>query len=75
MTRKALIRETVESIKKLPDHKLKEVSDFVDFLVNQLEHSELNDQIAQAASNSKTFEFLQEDEELYTDDDLKEFYD
>lgn len=55
MTRKILIRETVESIKKLPDHKLKEVSDFVDFLLNQLEHSELNNQISQAASKSKTF--------------------
>lgn len=31
MTRKTLIHETVEGIKKLPDHKLKEVSDFVDF--------------------------------------------
>lgn len=75
MSRKTLIRGTVESIKKLPDHKLKEVSDFVDFLLNQLEHSELNDQIAQSASKSKTFEFLQEEEELYTDDDLKESYD
>ncbi|MDZ7719824.1 MAG: hypothetical protein U5K72_13490 [Balneolaceae bacterium] len=74
MTRKTLIRETVQSIKKLPDHKLKEVSDFVDFLLNQLEHAELNDQIAQAAFKSKTFEFLQEEEELYSDDDLKESY-
>lgn len=74
MTRKTLIRETFEGIKKLPDHKLKEVSDFVDFLMNQLEHSELNDQIAQSASESKTFEFLQEEEELYTDDDIKELY-
>lgn len=72
MTRKILIQETVESIKKLPDHKLKEVSDFVDFLLHQLEHSELNDQIAEAASKSKTFEFLEEEEELYTNDDLKD---
>lgn len=72
MTRKVLIQETVESIKKLPDHKLKEVSDFVDFLLHQLEHSELNNQIAEAASKSKTFEFLEEEEELYTSDDLKD---
>lgn len=75
MTRKTLIHDTVESIKKLPDHKLREVSDFVDFLLNKLEHSELNEQIVQAASKSKSFEFLQEEEELYTDDDLKESYD
>lgn len=72
MTRKVLIQETVESIKKLPDHKLKEVSNFVDFLLHQLEHSELNDQMAEAASKSKTFEFLEEEEELYTNGDLKD---
>lgn len=74
MTRKTLIRETVKSIKKLPDHKLKEVSDFVDFLLHRLEHSELNEQIAKIASKSKAFEFLEEEDVLYTDDDLEELY-
>lgn len=74
MTRKTLIHKTVEQIKKLPDHKLKEVSDFVDFLIHQFEHAELNEQIVQSASNSKSFKFLEEKEELYTESDLKEVY-
>ncbi len=74
MTRKTLIRETVDGIKKLPDHKLKEVSDFVEFLLNQFEHSELNEQMAKAASESEAFEFLKDEEELYEDSDLKEVY-
>lgn len=74
MTRKVLIDQTVKSIKKLPDSKLQEVSDYVEFLLQRAENSELNEQIARLASTSKSFQFLEDEEELYSESDLKEVY-
>lgn len=74
MTRKALIEQTFESIKKLPDHKLKEVSDYVDFLLNRIESKNFNHELTRLASQGGSFDFLDDEEELYNESDLKEVY-
>jgi hypothetical protein len=74
MTRKVLINQTVKSIKKLPDSKLREVSDYVEFLLYRMDDNELSNQIARAASTSKAFQFLEDEEDLYIESDLKEVY-
>jgi len=74
MTREKLIKKTIDSLSKLPDQKLKEVSDFTEFLLRKIEDINLTDSIQKLASESKSFKFLEEDEDLYSESDLKEKY-
>jgi hypothetical protein len=74
MSRDLLLKKTIEDLAKLPDHKLMEASDFVDFLVSRIEDNELKKGIHTLASTSDSFSFLSEDEAIYTKLDLKENY-
>jgi hypothetical protein len=74
MKREALIKTTVEKIKRLPDQKLKEISDFADFLLRKIDDQILTDGIMQLAAKSKSYDFLNDDDDLYTVEDLKEVY-
>jgi hypothetical protein len=74
MTRETLIKKTVDNLAKLPDQKLKEVSDFAEFLLNKIEKQLMTEGIQKLVSDSKAFKFLEEEEDLYSIDDLKERY-
>lgn len=74
MTREKLIEKTLDRISKLPDQKLKEVSDFAEFLLNKMEDRDLVEGIQKLAVESKSFEFLEDEEDLYSTTDLKEIY-
>ena len=74
MTREVLIQNTVVRLSKLPNEKLKEVSDFTEFLLAKLENEIFNDGILQVAASSESLKFLEDDEDLYTADDVKEKY-
>lgn len=74
MTRQVLIQRTIENLSKLPDQKLKEVSDFAEFLLSKLDNKLLTEGIQKLTMQSKSFQFLEEDEDLYSETDLKEKY-
>ena len=74
MTRQVLIQRTIDNLSKLPDQNLKEVSDFTEFLLSKLEDRLLTEGIQKLTSSSKSFQFLEDDEDLYTEADLKEKY-
>jgi len=74
MTRETLIKKTIDNLTKLPDQKLKEVSDFAEFLLNRIENQLLTEGIQKLVSDSKAFKFLEDEENLYTVADLKERY-
>ena len=74
MTRETLIKRTIDNLGKLPDQKLKEVSDFAEFLLNKTENQLLTEGIQKLVSDSKTFKFLEDEEDLYSVNDLKERY-
>lgn len=74
MTKQAIITRTVEAINQLPEEKAAEISDFVDFLLKRYEEQKLTAGIQQLAAKSQVFAFLNDDEELYTEADLKEVY-
>lgn len=74
MTREKLIAKTIDRISRLPDQKLKEVSDFADFLLSKIEDGEITEGIQKMAAESESFHFLEEEEELYKASDLKEKY-
>ncbi|NBC24363.1 MAG: DUF2281 domain-containing protein [Bacteroidetes bacterium] len=74
MTRERLIKKTINNLSKLPDQKLKEVSDFAEFLLNRIEDQLMTGGIQKLVGESKTFEFLEDEEDLYSVRDLKERY-
>lgn len=74
MTREKLIKKTVDSLSKLPDQKIKEVADFADFLLSKIDDQIIVERIQKMAAESKAFAFLEDEEDIYTVEDLKEKY-
>ena len=74
MTRQLIIERTLKAINQLPEEKAKEISDFADFVFKRYEEEELTRGIKKMTSGSKTFEFLNNEEEIYSITDLKEVY-
>lgn len=74
MIRDKLIKKTIDSLVKLPDQRLKEVSDFVEFLLSKIDNQLMTEGIQKLVSDSKSFSFLSEEEDLYSIDDLKVKY-
>ncbi len=74
MGREVILKKTIEGLTKLPDLKLLEASEFVDFLLSRLETKSLVDEIGILASETDSFSFLNEDKVVYNKSDLKESY-
>jgi hypothetical protein len=74
MTRQAIIERTIKAINLLPENKAEEISDFADFVIKRFEEHRLTEGIQMIASNSQSLDFLNEEEDLYTEADLKEVY-
>jgi hypothetical protein len=71
MTQSAIIENTISTLSKLPIEKASEVADFADFVLKKHEESLLQQGITQIVGDSKVFAFLEDEEELYTKEDLK----
>lgn len=74
MTRQALIQRTIKVINTLPDDKIREISEFADFLIKRDEEAQLTNEIQKLTEQSQTFDFLKDEEDIYTVEDLKEVY-
>ena len=74
MERKELIENTLFHIKQLPDVKIMEIHDFAEFLLMKIEDRILQQGIQELASSSNAFSYLNEEEDLYSVNDLKERY-
>jgi hypothetical protein len=74
MSKKELIEKTVETLNKLPEERVIEISDFADFILKKDEDAQLLQGIAHLTSQSKCYDFLEEEENLYTLEDIKETY-
>lgn len=74
MTRQAIIERAIRAINKLPNEKAQEISDFVDFVITRYEEAQLTDGIQKLTEQSRTFDFLDDEEDLYSEADLKEAY-
>ena len=74
MTKQSIIDHTVEVINKLPESKAAEISDFADFVIKRYEDNRLVVELQDVINSSKSFEFLHQEEDLYTIDDIKEKY-
>ena len=74
MNRQILIDNTIHKIMQLPDVKIQEINDFVDFLLSRIDDHIIKEGVEKLNSDSKSFYYLREEEDLYTVNDLKEHY-
>ena len=74
MNKQAIIERTLKAINQLPEEKAEEISDFADFVAKRYEEQRLTEGIQKLTSSSQAFDFLHNEEDLYTEADLKEVY-
>ncbi len=74
MTKQAIIEQTVKAINQLPEDRAEEISFFAAFVMKRYEEQQLSEGIKQLTVESKTFDFLNDEEDLYSAADLKENY-
>jgi hypothetical protein len=74
MSREEIIEKTVTALKRMPESKGEEVADFAEFILKRSEEKDVQKGIEYLIENSDSFAFLNEEEEIYTLDDLKEKY-
>lgn len=74
MSREAIINRTVNLLNQLPEDKLRQAIDFIQYLLWKYEQETLTKGVSQLNIESESFRFLEEEEDLYTVEDLKERY-
>ena len=74
MTKESLIQHTLETIQKLPQSKILEVSDYADYILKKYDDEMLQNGIEKIVSESNTFNEIVEDDVIYTVNDIKELY-
>jgi hypothetical protein len=74
MTREAIIQKTVKILNMLPAEKAGEVADFADYVLKKHVEHTLQYGIEKLVEESHAFQFLEDDEDLYTIEDIKEKY-
>ncbi len=74
MSRKELLENTIKYLKELPNEKISEVHDFVEYLYQKHEEYILKTGIQKLETESGSFQFLEKENELYTVNDIKEKY-
>lgn len=71
MNRQVLMDKIMQKISLLPDKKIKEVSEFTDFLLSRMDEKNIETEIRKMISDSKSFDFLPDEDSLYSAEDLK----
>ena len=74
MNRQVLINNIIKKIGRLPDIEIKEINDFADFLLSKIDDKIILEGIHKIISKSKSYDFLNDEEDLYSVNDLKERY-
>lgn len=74
MRRQSIINRTLKVLNQLPEEKAEEISTFAEFVMKQYEEHQLAQGLVVLAEDSKTFGFLEQEEDLYSESDLKEVF-
>jgi hypothetical protein len=74
MEKDVLIQKIMINIRRLPSSKIQKVNDFAEFLLYKIDDQMITEGIQKISSESKSFEFLNEEPDIYTVNDLKEKY-
>lgn len=70
MTRKAIIKKTIKTLNILPAEKAEEVADFADYVLKKHEEHSLQKGIEKLVDRSDAFQFLKDEEDLYSIADI-----
>ncbi|MFI5162897.1 MAG: hypothetical protein ACHQHN_16570 [Sphingobacteriales bacterium] len=71
MTKEAIIEKTIKTLNVLPVEKAEEVADFADFILKKYEEYIIQEGIYKLAEDGRSFNFLNEEEVLYSKKDIK----
>jgi len=71
MEREVLVKKTIDRIEHLPTKRIQEVSNFVEAIIRKVDDSLITEGLQQLSSCSRTYDFLYDEPELYTINDLK----
>jgi hypothetical protein len=66
MTKELLIKQTLKTLKKLPESRIKEVSDFAEFILKKNDEEVIQKGIEKMVSESDSFYFLNDEEGIYS---------
>jgi len=72
MEREVLVKNTIVRIEQLPIKRVQEVNDFVEFIIRRTDDALITDGLQQLSSISNAYDFLYNEPELYSVNDLKE---
>lgn len=71
MEKANLIQDTIDILDKMSDEKILEVKDYASYLLKKYEENMLQNGLIELANQSQSYKFLEQEEELYTVEDLK----
>ncbi len=71
MTKEAIIEKTLKTLNVLPNERAEEIADFADFVMRKYENQLLVQDIQKLTLEGKAFEFLNEEEDLYSLKDIR----
>jgi len=74
MTKEAIIEKTLRTLNVLPNEKAEEIADFADFIMKKYEDDSLQEGIHKIIEHSTAFNFLNDEEDLYSVKDIKDKY-
>ncbi len=74
MSKREILDQTVQKLERLPLDRLTEVANFTDFLLQKLEGQLLSRALTTLNTESAAFDFLKDDDDLYSIADLKDRY-
>jgi len=70
MDRQQIIENIITKINQLPDGKVKEMDDFINYLTSKIDDKMLLEGIQNITEKSNTFAYLKDEEDLYSVNDL-----
>ncbi len=74
MTKKAIIEETLKAINELPETQAKEISDFARKKIAGYHTYKFLQEAKTIYTQNSAFDFLADEEDLYSESDLKKIY-
>ena len=74
MTKEAIIEKTLKTLNSLPDNRAEEVADFADYIMKKYEDQLIVGGIQKLTQESHVFDFLNNEENIYSMKDIKKKY-
>ena len=74
MEKDVLVKNTIGKLERLPSNRIQEVIDFMEFIIQKTDDDMTTEGLQQLSSISRTYDFLNEEPDLYTVNDLKVRY-